>query len=756
VDISLEQGSGFSTLLAVAAAAIALTGLFYFQTFRHLKPRQWQALLALRSVAIVLIVLLLFKPVMSYHVEEEKRPALIFAVDTSSSMGITDDASNMTRYKKVQQELEKWWEKLGDDFHLQLIEFSERARPVDAPSDLPPLAQGKATSLTRALLEANKKAGTKEKIDALILLSDGRDNVARDPPRGREEEDPRLVAAGMSMAVHTIGVGANVRSDTSFCDIDVTGIDCAERLLLKNKATVTGSIRGTGLAGRVIKVVLEEDDALLKEQELTLADTQGAQEVTFEFEPDKKGRHTYTIRVDHLPEERIKENNKRSTASLVVEPGMRVLYLEGKLRDEYGALVQRFLAKDPDLQFYSLVRTREDQFLKRTNMADVDIQQIPKDAAIYEKFNVFIIGDLEAVHIPTAQQEMIVKRVREGAGLIMLGGTETLGPGGYAGTPLGDILPVVLGNRAIGQSTDPFLPTLTPEGTHHPIFANIAGFFPTQQNPEPVVAGLPLLNGCTRVERESPSAAVLARLGNEPKAMPVLSLQTVGKGRTVVFCGDTTRKWQQGPRALGQDSPYIRFWGQMVRWLAGQSTEGVGKASITATTNKFRYEAGEKISIEAIVRNQEGQAAANAKVVAKIRDPNGRPDESPLFPGMGTGQYLATHEPRTAGTHRIIVEAQVGDVTVASEELPVEVGRPSLEYEKLDLNDELLQEIAVKGRGRYVHLSAAERLIEQLDRSQRKKQEYKEKKLYWPLPFWAVFVCVLTLEWLLRKQYQLR
>ena len=103
-------------------------------------------------------------------------------------MGIADDASDMTRYKKVQQELEKWWEKLGDDFHLHLVEFSERARPVDAPSGLPGLAQGKATSLTRALLEANKKAGTKEQIEALILLTDGRDNSARDPPRGREEE----------------------------------------------------------------------------------------------------------------------------------------------------------------------------------------------------------------------------------------------------------------------------------------------------------------------------------------------------------------------------------------------------------------------------------------------------------------------------------------------------------------------------------------------------------------------------------------
>ena len=173
----------------------------------------------------------------------------------------------------------------------------------------------------------------------------------------------------------------------------------------------------------------------------------------------------------------------------------------------------------------------------------------------------------------------------------------------------------------------------------------------------------------------------------------------------------------------------------MVRWLAGQSTEGVGKVSITATTDKFYYEPGEKIAIAAVVRNQEGQGAANAKVVAKVRDPNGRPDQSPLAAGLGRATTATTYEPRAAGTHRIVVEAQVGEVTVASEKMPVEVGRPNLEFEKLDLNDELLQEIAVKGRGRYVHISAADRLIDQLDRSQRKKREYSEKKLYFPRRF---------------------
>jgi len=38
---------------------------------------------------------------------------------------------------------------------------------------------------------------------------------------------------------------------------------------------------------------------------------------------------------------------------------------------------------------------------------------------------------------------------------------------------------------------------------------------------------------------------VAGRLG-----MPALAVQPLGRGRTAVFTADTTRKWQQGPRAL--------------------------------------------------------------------------------------------------------------------------------------------------------------------------------------------------------------
>ena len=41
----------------------------------------------------------------------------------------------------------------------------------------------------------------------------------------------------------------------------------------------------------------------------------------------------------------------------MVDNRIRVLYIEGTLRAEYGAIVQRFLSKDPDLEFCALVQS---------------------------------------------------------------------------------------------------------------------------------------------------------------------------------------------------------------------------------------------------------------------------------------------------------------------------------------------------------------------------------------------------------------
>jgi uncharacterized membrane protein len=774
-SFTLEQGSGFGTMLIVLAAAILLAGMFYLRAFGQLKRGQWQTLFLLRSFAILLVVMLIFRPVYSHQKQLTNKPSLIFLLDRSASMSIADDASGVTRFNQARGQIEKWREKLQNDFDLRVVDFAENARPLKDFSELNGLApDGASTSLAGAIAAAGRQV-PRDDVEAVILLSDGINNTARNPLEAADKAGLRL---------HAIGVGASLRSSTSYRDVQVSSIDCPDRMTMGNLARISATVEGIGLPGRVVQVHLEEDGKKIAEQELTLGPNQGdspifrgdgavsqgdlqlapknatvpagAQPVTFDFRPMEKGKHTYAVIVPPLAEEKIAENNRRRAISLVVEAGIKVLYIEGTLRAEYGALADRFLAKDPDLQFYALVQTRPNVFLKRTNMNGVDLAAIPKDAETFGKFDVFILGDLDSSYFRPEQQELLVNRIREGAGLIMLGGYHSLGPGGYSGTPLGNVLPMQLGSREIGQATDPFLPTLTPDGVRHPIFANIAGFFPTEQGPAKM-PGLPPLDGCTKVESARPGATVLANLSAEKNSMPVLAVQPLDKGRTAIFTGDTTRKWQQGPKAMNQESPYLRFWGQMVRWLAGRASNLEAGANLAAALDKAYYEPEEGIRISATVRDKEGQAAANAKVTAKIAGPGGKSTTLTLAPEPGSpGRYDAVFDPPAPGEYQFDMIATLGNERLTADKLAAEVGRPNLEFEKLDLDDKLLARLAAYTKGRYLHISSADLLLDQLDRSTRSRSEFTEGKLYNPPLFWAMFVGVLSLEWILRKKYQLR
>jgi uncharacterized membrane protein len=429
------------------------------------------------------------------------------------------------------------------------------------------------------------------------------------------------------------------------------------------------------------------------------------------------------------------------------------------LRAEYGALVQRFLSKDPNVEFCALVQTRPNVFSQRSNIEDLELTSIPETAEVIERFDVFLLGDIDSSYLRQGPMELIRDRVQRGAGLLMTGGYHSLGPGGYQDTPLAELLPVFPGDREVGQITEPFAMQLTQAGRQHPIFANITQFFPSRAG-EAEIAGLPPLEGCVRVLGPRPSATVLAIHPSELAGevpMPVLAVQPAGEGRVAAFTGDTTRNWHQLLRTLDRETPFLRFWGQIVRWLAGRSDEVETEAGIAVTTDRAYYEPGAPISISAVVRGQEGAAAGEARVVARIQGPTNIAAEIRLAPAAGpAGNFAADFEPASSGRYEISVTAQLAEATLSAQPLEVDVGRPNLEFDRLDLDETTLTAIADRSGGRYAHITTADRLIDRLQRRNEKRQVQYEVPLSWPPLSWLLFVALLTTEWVLRRRYLLR
>ncbi len=749
-QLSLQPGFHWLALLALGAIASLLAIIFYRRASPTLPSAQWRRLVALRLVAIGVVMLLISRPVFRHQQEVGERRTVALLLDRSASMGIADDPGGGTRFDHATDKLLAWTEELQRDFTIDATAFAEssqRLAGTAAVAELTPT--GELTSLSRGLLAAAQMEA--DELEAVFLFSDGVHNSAG---------DPLASAAALGVPVYAVGVGSAVRDGSGARDIRVADLDVPEQMPVNNLARVQGYIDASGYAGQVVSARLEEDGKQVAEQEVVLDDVEGTQVVTFEFTPNAKGLHRYTVRVPPITGERIPENNVRSSSSLVIEARIRVLYIEGTLRAEYGAVVGQFLSKDPNIEFCALVQTRPNVFMQRSNIEDLQLDSIPDEQQTIDRFDVFIIGDLDSSYFRPGQMERIGNRVRDGGGLLMTGGYHSLGPGGYGETEIENLLPLFVGARDVGQIDEPFQLQLTGAGRQHPIFANITQFF-ASPDAAAEVEGLPEIQGAVRVTGVRPAATVLAihpqQTAGEGVPMPVFAVQPIGSGRSAVFTGDTTRNWQQSMRTLDRETPFLRFWGQTVRWLAGRSDEVPTTAGIVATTDKFYYEPEAEVVISAVVRGPNGVATSDAAVTASVTGPDESTETITLRPVTGpAGNYRAAFEPSQTGRFTIKVMAPLPSGLVKADPLAIDVGRPNLEFDKLQLDEARLTEIATATGGSYAHISTADRLLDQLRRAHQSRLVQYEVKLCWPPLMWFVFVGVLTTEWILRRKCRLR
>ena len=146
----------------------------------------------------------------------------------------------------------------------------------------------------------------------------------------------------------------------------------------------------------------------------------------------------------------------------------------------------------------------------------------------------------------------------------MVGGPISFHSGGYAATPIAEILPVELPPAGAPESetlvTDRFSPRLTPGVERHPLLALARD--PAQN--AAAWAGLARLQGANVVSRVRPDAMVLLEHPEHRMeaggSLPVLVVGEAGRGRVLALTTDTTWRWgittggDTGDASAGEDA----------------------------------------------------------------------------------------------------------------------------------------------------------------------------------------------------------
>jgi uncharacterized membrane protein len=755
-------------LPVVAVLCVATVAVFYREVFHYLGGARVTLLVTLRCLAILVLLALLFRPVLAVMPTGGKNPLLLMLVDASKSMSVQDAKNAPTRYEDIIQTLQAEMPRAEKRFDVKYYVFDSAPHGVDGLDDLlTRQPDGEATNLVLALQEAVARHPNQD-IFAVVLMTDGNHNGPG---------DPIAVAKTLGVPLFTVGAGTEEMRSDRLQDISVAAVDAPEETVANNICKIKAHIASEGLANRTIEVFLKDGPQQLDRQSLVLSDRQRVQTVELSFKPSTTGRKKLTVSVPVDPAELISENNSHDVHLLVTDPQIKVLYVEGAVRPEYKFLRQ-FLGTDPSLELATLIQVRPPMFTAGGTVGGKPLAGFPKTGEDFKSFDVFIIGDLDRSYLSKQQMDLLADSVRSGKGFLMIGGAATLGPGGYAGTAIEQMLPVTVGPRSGDrQEATPFVPRLTAEGRVHPIFAGLAEFFSgaastTTQSSETTT--LPPLQGCVVVDAAKPGAAVLAEHPSRQHAgrpLIVLAVQNFGTGRTAAFTADTTWRWYMVRRAMGMQSPYHRFWGQLVRWLANSELkEKSAEAGVQVQVTKSFYHPGEKVEIVAKVRDEEGQAYNFASVTATVKPPDGKVKELTLARREDrVGVYQVTYEPTLPGEHKVEVTANKQNSLLGKDSIDFTLGRPSAEFEKLSLDADRLAKMAAAGGGDYLKLAGLSDLMVRLTRryelhahGPRQPAEYtlftattNLRRHLKMITAFGLFVLLVTGEWLLRRRWQL-
>jgi len=739
--------------LLVGVAALVLLGLLALGPPRAKLSagRRW-VLSFIRLLVVAAIVLAMLRPTLLYTQSKKQAATLILLADRSRSMSVPDEEGK-SRFEALRHALDDArvaLRNLARDFEVKAYTFDARVHPAEIVGgqvrigDTP---DGSQTAIGAALEDVLREQAGKRLL-GVIILSDGAQRAY--PPRDTLPQTAanRLKQLGYPLYAFRFG---QARGLGQVQDVAVKEMVASDRVFVKNELTVAGRIRVDGYVNREIPVRLlfetSPDKMEPVAQQLLRASADGELlQVKFHFIPQLPGEFKITLEAAEQPGELVTTNNRMTTFVNVLTGGLKVLYLEGALRVE-----QRFLRRSLDasqdirVDFFRL----DPKQPEKTRPPDLADQFKPG------KYDVYIIGDLDSTAFQEKELRQLAETVSRGAGLLMLGGFHSFGPGGYAKTPLADVLPVrmsQLERQPLGEpiATDLHLrgplamkPTDLALAQSH----SVVMLAPDRKETVRLWSRLPPLDGANRFRELKPAALVLAESGS---SQPLLAVLSLGAGRTMAFAGDSTWRWCMH----GFGEAHKRFWRQVVLWLARKDESQEG--NVWVKLSERRLSPNQRVEFTAGANLATGEPVKDAAFQGEALLPDGSRRSLALVKAgeQATGSF---HDTRTPGDYAIQVSANESGKPLGTSRARFVVVEEDLELDNASADATLLDSLAAMTGGKSLAPEELPKLIERMtQQTEHLVVQTETKETFWDSwPFFLAVVGLLGIEWYLRKRWSL-
>jgi Mg-chelatase subunit ChlD/uncharacterized membrane protein len=409
--VSLEFERPLLLLLLPVCAAVVV-GVWSKSRVYMPPPRRW-ASLAVRLSIVSLLVTVVSEPSIQVPASDV---AVAFLLDRSDSITPAMQADEEAWLAAALQH------KVSQD-QAAVISFGgepvvDRALSTDAdpprlspPSNVAPSATDIGAAIHAGLAVLPPSAARR-----LVLLSDGQEN------QGKAATAAALAAAA---GVQLLGVPLE---SVHGPEVLVHALDAPSQLRQGERFTVSAEVASNVATSGTLYLIV--DGTLAVSQKLVIEP--GTSRFVLPVAPLANGHHVLRVQVE-ADQDTLSQNNSAG-AYVIVQGPPRVLVVEGT----------------PGESKYLVSALRTSGLL-------VDVS--PPDGAALDSGNLLsyastVLVDVPADRLPAERMLTLKSYVRDhGGGLLVVGGDKAFGPGGYARTPLEDMLPVRMDLRGKSLST---------------------------------------------------------------------------------------------------------------------------------------------------------------------------------------------------------------------------------------------------------------------------------------------------------------
>lgn len=421
-------------LLLLLALPVAWTGLRWFNTMSRV--RAWSAVV-LRTVLIALISGILAG---ASSVRESDDLAVIAVVDVSDSVklfaDIKDDApagaGGTGRAIPVSAALRHWFERAlegkGPDDLFGVVVFDGAAAALATPqrgvwSDLTfdqRFVEGTNIEEAMRFARALFPAGAARR---LVLVSDG------------NETEGDAVRAAQELAASDVPVDVLPIVYRVTREVMIEAIDSPPQAASDSSVTVRVVLFSTDAASGTLDLLYEGDpidingDAPGTGRRIALRPGRTVETIAVPLRSGTIHRFDAVFTPDSPSMDRIVSNNRAET--FTVTPGKGVVLV-----------VDGVSAGDPRGPGRTLPTTLQRAGI---NAQTIRPEDLPRDLLSLEQFDLIILQNVPSEMIPRATHRVLADYVQDlGGGLVMVGGPDSFGAGGWSGTDLEPVLPVRL------------------------------------------------------------------------------------------------------------------------------------------------------------------------------------------------------------------------------------------------------------------------------------------------------------------------